>query len=462
MATTATGATARTAANPVVIVGGGMAGLACAWTLITAGVPVRILEASDGFGGRVHSTERGGLPADDGFQVLFRAYRETRRLMDAAGFPKERIRPYDRGAICYSYGAPFTFDPDPRNLATFPLMTLADKARLGLLAATLLRTPDSDIWNDPQDETTEAFLRRFGFSKDAIEQFFRPFFTGILLNPSLDTSSRNFRYDYKMLVSGQTFTTPGGIGEVPATIAAAVRARGAVFDTGAKVESVTLSENQTRATGVAVRRADGTMEQVAARGVVVAAPAPEARRLLADIDAPVAERIPAQGLASTTIVWRLPRPLYGAKKILLNVDGIAGQRRQERGFHLAMQLTNVTHPEGTGGRGHLLGVASVAEACADRHYREEELPREALATLGKWFPHSGVEADAALVEVRHIPFSQFAQPPGFREKLPSNLTRLPTLVVAGEYTEASSIEGAVVSGIRAAEHLRAALARRDA
>jgi len=105
--------------------------------------------------------------------------------------------------------------------------------------------------------------------------------------------------------------------------------------------------------------------------------------------------------------------LYREKKILLNVDALMGQRRMERGFHLAGQITNISHPHGTG-HGHLLIVASVAEACADEHYRTEELPREALATLAKWFPHSGVEADAQLLDVRYIPFAQFAQPPGAR------------------------------------------------
>jgi monoamine oxidase len=39
----------------VVIVGAGLAGVACARTLVSAGVTVRILEASDGVGGRVRS-----------------------------------------------------------------------------------------------------------------------------------------------------------------------------------------------------------------------------------------------------------------------------------------------------------------------------------------------------------------------------------------------------------------------
>lgn len=462
------GAGTATVTDPVVIVGGGMAGLACAYRLVTAGVPVRLIEASHEFGGRVHTTMYDGLPVDDGFQVLFRAYPETRRLMDDVGFSKDRLRYYDRGAICYTYGVPFTFGADPRALATFPLMTLADKTRLGLLAASVLRTSNNDIWNDTEDEPTETYLRRFGFSKDAIEQFFRPFFAGILLNPSLDTSSKDFRFIYRMLVSGGTFTTPEGIGAIPAQIAAAIRARGGILDTQTGVRKLLLSEDRSRVTGVSVLHGGNgaaetgaqavVAEKIAARAVVVALPSPEARRLLAEADPAVANHIPVAGLASTTVAWKLSRPLYREKKILLNVDALAGQQRMERGFHLAGQITNISHPDGTG-RGHVLIVASVAEACADEHYRTEELPREALATLAKWFPRSDVEADAELLDVRYIPFAQFAQPPGTRERLPANLTRLPNLIAAGEYTESSSIEGAVVSGTRAAEHLRAALAR---
>jgi len=458
-------ATTANAAAPVVIVGGGMAGLACAYRLVTAGVPVRLLEASREFGGRVHTTLFDGLPVDDGFQVLFRAYPETHRLMDDTGFAEDQLRYYDRGAICYTYGAPFTFGADPRALAAFPLMTLADKARLGLLAASVLRPSVGDIWNDTDDEPTETFLRRFGFSKDAIEQFFRPFFAGILLNPALDTSSRDFRFIFRMLVSGGTFTTPKGIGAVPAHIAAAIRARGGILETEVGARKLLLSEDGTRVTGVSVLHASGSAgveqvvaEEITARAVVVAVPGPEARRLFTGVDHAVAEHIPTAGLASTTVAWKLSRPLYREKKILLNVDALMGQRRMERGFHLAGQITNVSHPRGTG-HGHLLIVASVAEACADEQYRTEELPREALATLAKWFPHSGVEADAQLLDVRYIPYAQFAQPPGTRERLPANLTRLPNLVAAGEYTEYSSIEGAVVSGTRAAEQVRATLAR---
>lgn len=446
--------------QPVLVIGGGMAGLGCAYRLVTAGVPVRLFEASDDVGGRVRTRMHDGLPIDDGFQVLFRAYPETHRLMDDVGFNDGLIRPYDRGAICFDYGAPFTFSTNPKDLARFPLLSLADKARLGALGALLLRTPIADIWADTNDEPTDAYLRRFGFSVEGIEHFFRPFFAGIFLNAALDTSSKDFRFLYKMLVSGPTVTTRDGLGAIPQAIAAAVRAAGGAIETNVCVTALVPSADGTRVAAIEIVRHDGATERIEGAAVVLAATAPEARRLLEPLDAPVAQRIPTVGLPATTLAWKLPRSLYPDKKILVNSDAVANKRRMETGFHLAAQITNVTHPDGTN-HGHLLIATSVAEACVDASYRKEILPREVIATLAKWFPHSGIAQEAALVDVHYTAFGQFAQPPGTRERLPSNLTRFPTLVLAGEYTESSSIEGAVVSGTRAAELVRNALVRQS-
>ncbi|MDQ2786178.1 MAG: FAD-dependent oxidoreductase, partial [Chloroflexota bacterium] len=366
--------------QPVLVIGGGMAGLACAYRLATAGVPVRLFEASEYLGGRVRTRMHDGLPIDDGFQVLFRAYPETFRLMNDVGFDDALIRPYDRGAICFDYGAPFTFSTNPKDLARFPLLSLVDKARLGALGALLLRTPIADIWAGTNDEPTDAYLRRFGFSIESIEHFFRPFFAGIFLNPALDTSSKDFRFIYKMLLSGQTVTTRDGLGAIPQAIAAAVRAAGGEIETNARVTAIVPSADGTRVTAIEIERHDGSSERIEGAAVVLATTAPEARRLLEPLDAPVARHIPTAGLSSTTLAWQLPRSLYPDKKILVNSDAVAGTRRMETGFHLAAQITNVTHPDGTG-HGHLLIASSVAEACADETYRRETLPREVIGTL---------------------------------------------------------------------------------
>jgi len=59
-------------------------------------------------------------------------------------------------------------------------------------------------------------------------------------------------------------------------------------------------------------------------------------------------------------------------------------------------------------------------------------------------------ADFRPLALRRIPYGQFAQPPGIHSRLPDNRTQTPGLVLAGEYTEDSSINGSMLSGEKAA------------
>jgi len=68
--------------HPIVVVGAGLAGLACARYLCGSGRRVSVLEASDDVGGRVRTDEVEGFRLDRGFQVLFTAYPECGRLVD--------------------------------------------------------------------------------------------------------------------------------------------------------------------------------------------------------------------------------------------------------------------------------------------------------------------------------------------------------------------------------------------
>src|SRR6478752_9778231 len=80
----------------VLIVGAGLAGLACGRILLERGYDVQVLEASDGVGGRVRSDVVDGFRLDRGFQVLFTAYPSARRLLDNAALD---LRAFDSGAI---------------------------------------------------------------------------------------------------------------------------------------------------------------------------------------------------------------------------------------------------------------------------------------------------------------------------------------------------------------------------
>ncbi|MGM0386824.1 MAG: NAD(P)/FAD-dependent oxidoreductase [Actinomycetota bacterium] len=66
----------------VIVVGAGLAGLQCARYLSSAGLRVRILEASDAVGGRVRTDLVDGFRCDRGFQVLNPAYPAVRQDVD--------------------------------------------------------------------------------------------------------------------------------------------------------------------------------------------------------------------------------------------------------------------------------------------------------------------------------------------------------------------------------------------
>jgi squalene-associated FAD-dependent desaturase len=78
--------------NPVVIVGGGWAGLAAAAELAAAGVPVHVLESAPQLGGRARSVALDGFTVDNGQHLLIGAYRETLRLMRQLGANPELLR----------------------------------------------------------------------------------------------------------------------------------------------------------------------------------------------------------------------------------------------------------------------------------------------------------------------------------------------------------------------------------
>lgn len=66
----------------VVVVGAGLAGLACAHDLETRGVGCTLVESDQRVGGCAQTDIIEGFRLDRGFQVLLTAYPESRRLLD--------------------------------------------------------------------------------------------------------------------------------------------------------------------------------------------------------------------------------------------------------------------------------------------------------------------------------------------------------------------------------------------
>ncbi|MER3484961.1 MAG: amine oxidase, partial [Chloroflexota bacterium] len=73
---------------PIVIVGGGLAGLTCATILWRSGIPIQLFEKAASVGGRLSTTRLAeGFQIDQGFQVIFDAYPALRRHIDVTTIP---------------------------------------------------------------------------------------------------------------------------------------------------------------------------------------------------------------------------------------------------------------------------------------------------------------------------------------------------------------------------------------
>lgn len=414
------------AAEPTIVVGAGLAGLVCARALVDTGAPVRVVEAGE-IGGRVRSTLRDGYRLDRGFQVLFTAYPGARRWLN---FEQLALRSFDPGAaIRHRGGWAILGDPRRDSSALLPtlltgVVPLQDKVRTLLLASRLAgRDWDGIRTIGGQDRSTLDHLRACGFSPAYIDRFIRPFYGGIYLDRTLATSARVFSFTFQMLTLGETVVPAGGMGAITQQLAASLPEN--TIQTATSVRE--LLRDGERVVGVRTDNAE-----IRAPRVVVATDSRSAAVL-------TGLELPSERLASTVIYFGSDAPLVSHKKILLNPA-------QNPFINNAVQISNIAPEYAPTGK-HLfsctvLGNPDIADEAVIARCRME---------LADWF---GTEctnpARLTALDVIRVPFSQFVQPPGVHDTLPRNRTATPGLYLAGEFTEDSSINGAIRSGEGAA------------
>ena len=409
----------------IIVVGAGLAGLTCAKVLAEHGLDVAVFESSDGVGGRVRTDERDGFLLDRGFQVYFTAYPVARRHLDHEAL---NLRAFDPGAIVRQGREESVLsDPlrDPKALvpsllsdaATFP-----DKLRTLTLAAESLSEGAVSVGElDGEDSSSLEYLRGYGFSERVIDGFYRPFYGGIFLDRSLSTSSRVLRFTFKMLATGKAAVPARGIGEIPKQLAARLPV-GAV-----RVNSPVRSLLREGDRVAGVETAGG--EEHEADSVVVATDAPMAERL-------AGAAVP-EGSFGQLCVYYAADGVDSGKKIVLNAE--------EGGFvNNAVEISAVAPSYAPRGR-HLLSVV----ALGGFDLSDEEVYRRGVEDVTRWYP----AADLMPLAIYRVPYAQFPQPPGTHERLPLIRTGRPGLVLAGEYTEDSSINGSMLSGEKAAEEV---------
>ncbi|HET9343584.1 MAG TPA: protoporphyrinogen oxidase [Candidatus Eremiobacteraceae bacterium] len=279
----------------VAIAGAGITGLTCAVSLRRAGLRTCVLEAGDRVGGCISSVHRDGCIADGGPQT-FAASPQFTRLLSALSLDDKLLRARTGTPWFFAHGRLERAPTSPPAFLASPLLSPA--AKLRLLAEPLIGARSSD-----EDESVSSFAaRRAG--KAVIDAIVRPMINGIFAG---DPSMLSMRSAFPALVESERRYTSVFVGAIarrrsarrgpqrtPLAIAGGnerlTAALGAMLGNdvrlGARVTDVVL-----RGANVELVFKDSTRQgkgddsaSVVARHAVLALPAYESGRLLAQLE----------------------------------------------------------------------------------------------------------------------------------------------------------------------------------
>ncbi|MFB7663412.1 NAD(P)/FAD-dependent oxidoreductase [Kitasatospora sp. NPDC056138] len=414
--------TRRQSDPDVVVVGAGLAGLAAAHALTGRGLTVQVLEATERIGGRTATRELDGFRLDNGGHLLNTDFPEPRRRLD---LDRLELRPLAPGVLVHSGGRRYRVG-DPQQTAARqaaargPLGSPLDKARLGATLGRLAVTPVPRLLARPETTTARALADR-GLAPRTVDGFLRPLLGALLSDPGLGTSSRVADLVLRSYARGRLCLPAAGIGAVPAQLAERLPA--GTVRLGVRVTTIAADGVDTAGHG-----------RIAARAVVLATDAQSAATLLPGLRMPDFHPV-------TTYYHAADHSPLGEAVLLLDADRPGG--RPVLSHSLVLSEVDPSYAP--------LGRALIATTVLGRRSFEpggpagyEPLVRRRLADL-----YGTSTSGWEFLSVRHIPDAVPAMPPPHNFRRPVRL--LAGLYACGDHRDTSTVQGALVSGRRAAQ-----------
>jgi zeta-carotene desaturase len=448
----------------VVVVGGGFAGFAAAIALQERRHEVVLLERRGVLGGRATSSRDtvSGDDVDNGTHLMVGAYSATLDLLRRAGatelllFQDELKLEWvdDRGTTaldCPPLQAPLHLLAGLFGLRV-PLAVKLQAIRLGLAVG---------FGRPPVGLTLAEYLRRCGQGEAARRLVWDPLAIAILNEPVERAAAVLFHRVYHEAFlrdhrASRLVFPRRGWGTLVERLAAYFEGRGGVVRRGARADAILVEAS--RASGVRYQQRPQQRSEIAA-GV-----APENRLERADA---VVSAVPPPALVDLLPEQLRAAPAFEALErfpgspivsVDLWLDRVVVDRAMLglRGCEVEWVFDKGRLHGRAGAPQHLAFIVSAAYRSAPK--TNAELVEAAVAALSRYFPAmAGASVTRSLVQ--REPQATFASTPELEALRPGPTTSLAGLLLAGDWTDTglpATIEGAVRSGLRAADAVRAA------
>lgn len=209
----------------IAIIGAGISGLTAALALEKEGYSTTLYDRNPFVGGRVTSQKVSGYTLDVGFQVLLTAYPLAKKYLNYDTLDLIRFESGSKIVVkgnSYTIGDAFRRSSFLWSTMKAPIGSLSDKWKIFMLSKQVKSKSIQAIFSEPEI-TTFQYLKKYGFSEKIISNFFKPFFGGIFLESTLETSSRMFEFIFKMFSEGEAAIPKTGIQAIPDQLASQLK-----------------------------------------------------------------------------------------------------------------------------------------------------------------------------------------------------------------------------------------------